>query len=91
MIERNEQKYILRTDGDNVIDIAQFFKSGNECNVGCYIFLGVWILLFVICLLYQYEVCGSKGRIVGFSNIDDEEGVSDAPNDEVQDNLLRDV
>ena len=73
-----------------MIDIAQFFESGNECDTGCWIFLGVWLLLFVICLLYQYEVC-SNGGVVKFSNIEDDEGTSDAPNDEAQDNLLQDV
>ena len=76
----------MSSDGKNVIDIAQFFVAGNECHVGCWIFLGVWLVLFVICLLYQYEVC-SKGGKAAFSNIDDD-ATSD---DDAEHNLLQDV
>ena len=78
----------MKQEGENVVSISQFFVKGNECTTGCYIFFGVWAILCAICLLYQYEVCQGKG-IAKFSNIEDEEGVSDAPSDEeVEENLL---
>eukprot|EP00484_Ammonia_sp_Unknown_P008165 CAMPEP_0197061586 /NCGR_PEP_ID=MMETSP1384-20130603/137994_1 /TAXON_ID=29189 /ORGANISM="Ammonia sp." /LENGTH=251 /DNA_ID=CAMNT_0042497291 /DNA_START=77 /DNA_END=832 /DNA_ORIENTATION=- len=80
------QKYIVKQDGDNVVDVAQFFEAGNECGTGCYIFLGCWALLFVICLFVQFRV-GKDGKVASFGNVADEEVVSD----EAQDNLLEDV
>eukprot|EP00485_Elphidium_margaritaceum_P010730 CAMPEP_0202686698 /NCGR_PEP_ID=MMETSP1385-20130828/2456_1 /ASSEMBLY_ACC=CAM_ASM_000861 /TAXON_ID=933848 /ORGANISM="Elphidium margaritaceum" /LENGTH=255 /DNA_ID=CAMNT_0049341329 /DNA_START=138 /DNA_END=905 /DNA_ORIENTATION=- len=85
------QKYVLKEDGTNVISVDQFFEAGNQCGLECKIFLGVWCLLFTICLLFQYGAC-SNSKVKSFPNvIETDDALSDEPRDDAEDKLLEDV
>jgi len=57
------QEWILGTDDDddNVLEVTPFFVKRTKCDMECFVFSAVWVVLFVFCLSYQYGTCTSSG------------------------------
>eukprot|EP01084_Bolivina_argentea_P051310 94388_1 len=54
-IEDFNQFNDFKNTNDNVMDITQYFSTHNQCDLYCWIFVCVWIILFIIGVTYQYK------------------------------------
>eukprot|EP01084_Bolivina_argentea_P002392 4411_1 len=84
------QRYAVKDFDNNLMDITQYFNSSNQCDMYCWIFIGIWIVLFIIGMLYQYEVCKQAGHIK-LANIEDELTADPNNNDDDEEQLIQRV